>query len=153
MQTIYGKQTSDLSTASRWLTANAPHVTDGRPRLADQTSARMGVATVAAKAIPKGAAHADRTLIEALTHSSVYRKYEQAFTDATGLPLALRPAESWQLPLHGKQHESPFCALMAQSSRTCSSCLQMQEKLSQASSNAPQTMMCSSGLCETSVPV
>jgi len=95
----------------------------------------------------------DRSLIEALTQSSLYRQYEHAFTEATGLPLTLRPVESWQLPLHGKRHESPYCGLMSQKSRACSFCLSMQERLSQAAAEQPHTMVCTSGLCETAVPV
>ena len=46
-------------------------------------------------------------LIEALTGSQVYKDYERAFTDATGLPVTLRSVESWQLPHHGRRNESP----------------------------------------------
>ena len=53
-------------------------------------------------------------LIEALSNSRIYQDYERAFTEATGLPVALRSVESWQLPHHGKRNESPFCDLMAQ---------------------------------------
>jgi len=95
----------------------------------------------------------DHSLIEVLLQSQVYREYERAFTEATGLPVALRPLESWQLPLHGKRHESPYCALMSEQSRACASCLQMQERLSQAATHEPHTMVCPSGLCETAVPV
>jgi AraC-like DNA-binding protein len=61
--------------------------------------------------------------------------------------------ESWQLPLHGKRHEAPFCDLMSQKSGSCASCLQMQEKLVQAAVSEPRTMVCLAGLCETAVPV
>jgi AraC-like DNA-binding protein len=95
----------------------------------------------------------DRSLVEALTQSSLYRQYEHAFTEATGLPLTLRPVESWQLPLHGKRNESPYCALMSEKSRACSFCLSMQERLSQGATDQPRTMICTAGLCETAVPV
>ena len=85
--------------------------------------------------------------------SKVYQEYERAFTEMTGLPMALRPLETWQLPLHGKRHEAPYCALMAEKSRACASCLQMQEKLSQAATQEPHTMVCPAGLCEMAVPV
>ena len=42
---------------------------------------------------------------------------------------------------------------MAGKSRTCASCLQMQEKLAQAATHGPATMTCAYGLCETEVPV
>jgi AraC-like DNA-binding protein/ligand-binding sensor protein len=95
----------------------------------------------------------DKGLVEALVHSKVFQDYEKAFTEATGLPVALRPVESWQLPHHGKRNESPYCALMSEKSRACASCLQMQGKLAQAATHEPCTMTCPSGLCDTAVPV
>jgi AraC-like DNA-binding protein/ligand-binding sensor protein len=83
----------------------------------------------------------------------MYQNYERAYTEATGLPVTLRPIETWQLPLHGKRKESPFCAMMAEKSRTCAACLQMQEKLAQSALDQPATMACVYGLCETAVPV
>src|SRR5262245_23837557 len=67
-----------------------------------------------------------RGLIEALMASKVFQEYERAFTEATGLPVALRPVETWQLPHHGKRNEGRWCALMSEKSRACASCLQMQ---------------------------
>jgi AraC-like DNA-binding protein len=95
----------------------------------------------------------DKGLIEALTHSKVFQDYEKAFTEATGLPVALRPVESWQLPHHGKRNEAPYCALMSEKSRACAMCLQIQGKLAQAATHEPCTMTCPSGLCDTAVPV
>jgi AraC-like DNA-binding protein len=92
-------------------------------------------------------------LIEALAKSKIYQDYEQAFSEATGLPVALRPVESWQLPLHGKVKENPFCALMAQKSRSCAACLQMQQQLSDNGTHEPVTITCYSGMCDTVVPV
>ena len=93
------------------------------------------------------------TLIERLTNSGMYRDYERAFTETTGMPVALRPVETWQLPLHGRRKENPFCALMAEKSRTCAACLQMQEKLAQGAKDGPCAMTCAYGLCELAVPV
>ena len=92
-------------------------------------------------------------MLEALITSKVFQEYERAFTEATGLPVALRPVESWQLPLHGKRNESPFCAIMAERSRTCGSCLAVQERLAGAATQEPATMVCPAGLRETIVPV
>ena len=105
------------------------------------------------KARPNGGGNADRGLIEALINSKVFHDYERAFTEATGLPVALRAVESWQLPHHGKRNEGPFCALMSEKSRACASCLQMQERLSQAANREAATMTCPAGLCDTAVPV
>jgi hypothetical protein len=61
--------------------------------------------------------NANGQLLEALNHSEMYQDYERAYTEATGMPVALRPVETWQLPLHCKRRESPFCAIMAERSR------------------------------------
>jgi AraC-like DNA-binding protein/ligand-binding sensor protein len=97
--------------------------------------------------------NANKELLETLTNSSTYQDYEKAYNEATGLPLTLRPLETWQLPLHAKRNETPFCAMMAGKSRSCAACLQMQEKLAQCASSEPATLTCSYGLCETGVPV
>jgi AraC-like DNA-binding protein/ligand-binding sensor protein len=92
-------------------------------------------------------------LLEALISSKLFQEYERAFTEATGLPVALRPVETWQLPHHGKQNEGPFCALMAERSRACGSCLEVQERLTQAADEGPATGVCPAGLSDTVVPV
>jgi len=95
----------------------------------------------------------EKSLIEALINSKIFQEYERAFTEATGLPVALRPVETWQLPLHGKRNEGAWCALMAAKSRSCANCLQVQEQLAQKAAHEPHTITCGAGLCETMVPV
>ncbi len=95
----------------------------------------------------------DRGLIEALVNSRVFQDYERAFTEATGLPVALRPVETWQLPHHGKRNEGPFCSIISEKSRACASCLSVQERLSELAAVEPQTVGCPNGLCDTAVPV
>lgn len=97
--------------------------------------------------------NANGQLIETLAHSEMFQNYERAYTEATGMPVTMRPVETWQLPLHGKRRENPFCAMMAEKSRSCAACLQMQEKLAQGAADGPATVMCAYGLCETAVPV
>ena len=92
-------------------------------------------------------------MLDALIGSKLYQDYERAFTEATGLPVALRPIESWQLPHHGKRNEGPFCALMAEKSRACGSCLEVQGKLTEAAAREARTMTCPAGLSDTVVPV
>src|SRR6185436_8694160 len=97
--------------------------------------------------------NANEQMIETLTKSQMFQDYERAYTDAIGLPLSFRSVETWQLPLHGKRKENPFCSMIAEKSRTCSACLQMQEKLARSAANEPATVTCAYGLCETAVPV
>jgi AraC-like DNA-binding protein/ligand-binding sensor protein len=57
------------------------------------------------------------------------------------------------LPHHGKRHENPFCAMMAEKSRACASCLQVMEKLSRRATQGPESITCPVGMCDTAVPV
>ena len=100
-----------------------------------------------------GNGHANRALIEALASSKIYQDYERAFTEATGLPVTLRPVESWQLPHHGRRNENRFCQMLAQKSRACGACLQVQESLSETAAQEPQTVVCGIGMCDTAIPV
>jgi AraC-like DNA-binding protein/ligand-binding sensor protein len=95
----------------------------------------------------------NKSLIDTLTGSAIYKDYERAFNDATGLPVSLRPTDSWQLPHHGRRNENHFCALMAKKSRACAACLQVQQQLSECASYEAQTVVCPAGLCDTAVPV
>lgn len=95
----------------------------------------------------------NRHLIEALSHSKIYQQYEQAFNEATGLPLALRPVETWQLPHHGRRKENAFCTMMAHKSRSCASCLQVQHELAEMAMTEPKTVVCPAGLSDTAIPV
>jgi AraC-like DNA-binding protein len=93
------------------------------------------------------------SLIDALAKSKIYQEYERAFSEATGLPVTLRPVESWQLPHHGKRNENPFCAIMAEKSRSCANCLQVQQKLSEHATHEAYTTICDAGMSDTAVPV
>ena len=97
--------------------------------------------------------NANGQMIEMLANSTMFQDYERAYAEATGLPVALRPLETWQVPLHGKRKESPWCAMMAGKSSACAACLQMQEKLARCASDGPATITCAYGLTETAVPL
>lgn len=100
-----------------------------------------------------GNGNGNGNVIEKLTGSKVYQDYERAFSEATGLPVALRPVESWQLPHRSKRKENRFCATIAQTSRSCAACLQVQQKLADTATYEAQTFTCQLGLCDTAVPV
>jgi AraC-like DNA-binding protein len=93
------------------------------------------------------------SLVETLSNSSLYADYARAYSEATGLPIALRPVETWQLALHGRHKENRFCTLMAGRSRTCAACIRLQQKLTQGAMEQPLTATCDYGLSETAVPV
>ena len=83
----------------------------------------------------------------------MFRDYETVFTKATGLPLSLRPLEFWQLAHHGKKHENPFCALLAENPATLSVCLQAHDDMIRHTGGLPHTVTCPFGLTETAIPV
>jgi AraC-like DNA-binding protein/ligand-binding sensor protein len=95
----------------------------------------------------------DKQLIEALLHSKVYRQYERTFTEATGLPLALRPVEFFGLPFQGKKNENGFCAFLAGGKGSCTLCLQTQGRCATNPGEEPRSVQCAFGLTETTVPL
>jgi AraC-like DNA-binding protein/ligand-binding sensor protein len=97
--------------------------------------------------------NANKNLVDALANSKLFHDYERAFSETTGMPVSLRPVDSWQLPHHGRKNENPFCDLMAQKSRSCAACLQVQQKLAETATHEPQTVACHAGLSDTAVPV
>ena len=96
---------------------------------------------------------APRALLQQLKDSQIYRDYEKAFGEVTGLPLALRALGSLDLQLHGIQNESPFCALMATTNKSCSACLELQRRVEQEAMLQPKTLKCFAGLCDSAVPI
>ena len=98
-------------------------------------------------------AETSKKFIEQLSQSQIYHDYEFAFSKTTGLPLALRPIETWQLAHRGKRDENPFCVLMAQHSRSCAACLEVQQKIAESPGEGARTVRCFAGLCDSAVPV
>ena len=103
--------------------------------------------------VPALNGHHNRALLDALINSRIYRDYERAFGDLTGLPITLQSVETWQLPHHGKRHENALCSLLAQKSSSCSACLQVQTHLCEQAATEPHTITCPVGLSDSAVPV
>jgi AraC-like DNA-binding protein/ligand-binding sensor protein len=95
----------------------------------------------------------NREFLLAIIASKVFKDFQSAFTNVTGLPMALQPVESFQLSCHEQQKEGPFCALMAQGNRTCGACLQSQSQVAKGGREGAQTSVCYAGLCEIVVPL
>jgi AraC-like DNA-binding protein/ligand-binding sensor protein len=96
---------------------------------------------------------ADDQLIQRIRSSETFVEYESAFEDATGLPITIRPLESWNLPHRARRNENPFCAMMAQSNRTCGACLEQQQKAVDATTDQAATFTCFAGFSDTAVPI
>lgn len=109
--------------------------------------------SAASSAAPSVSAKESRALVAQLKRSQVFRDYEKAFRDTTGLPIALRPIESFDLPHRGDPKENAFCALMGQSNHSCAACLQLQKKVEESARFEPKTLQCFAGLSDSAVPV
>ena len=94
-----------------------------------------------------------KQLIDMLRRSRLFRDYERVFSEATGLALAMRPLEFWQLAHHGKKHENPFCALLAERPSTLAVCLKAHQDMIDHTGLLPHTITCPFGLSETAVPI
>jgi AraC-like DNA-binding protein/ligand-binding sensor protein len=103
--------------------------------------------------LPRSTKNANKQLIDTLLRSRLFRDYDKVFTKATGLPLALRPLEYWQLEHHQKTNENRFCALLAERPATLAVCLQSHAEIVQHTGIASRTETCPFGLTETAVPV
>jgi AraC-like DNA-binding protein/ligand-binding sensor protein len=127
------------------LSSKQPPVTGNEPP--------EGAAPAGAAAKSRLSAKQSRTLVNQLRRSQVFRDYEQAFRDTTGLPITLRALEAFDLPHHDDPKESPFCALMSRSNHSCAACLQQQRRVEEAAQLEPKTLKCFAGLCDSAIPV
>ena len=94
-----------------------------------------------------------RRCLAGLSRSTIYRDYECAFTQGTGLPLSLHAPQMLNLVRYARGQENPFCALFAKTNQTCAACYALQQKLEEEAHLRPKTLKCFAGLCETAVPV
>lgn len=100
-------------------------------------------------------AHAEqaRQTTRRLEESQIFKDYQEAFRCATGLPLGIRPIQSFENALSGQPDENEFCRQLAKSNVGCANCLKMQQKLEQEAGLAPKSLHCFAGLCDTAVPI
>lgn len=95
----------------------------------------------------------NRELVARIEKSQLFLDYRAAFETATGLPLTLRAAGSFQPPLAGSKRVNAFCALMAGRSKSCAACLEMQQRAEQESCGESKTLECFAGLHDSVVPI
>jgi AraC-like DNA-binding protein len=97
--------------------------------------------------------HRGDDVVVRLRQSAVFRDYQDAFQTATGLPLVLREAGSFQPPLHGARQPNRLCAILTGSSRSCATCLHVQQEVECEPGPEGKTVRCFAGLAESVVPV
>src|SRR5258708_40246438 len=93
------------------------------------------------------------TIVERIASSEIYKDYERAFSEATQLPLALRPVEVWRFALEGKRYENPFCAMLAKCNRACAACLETQKKMDDVPETGARPVTCFPGLSDIAPPL
>jgi AraC-like DNA-binding protein len=91
--------------------------------------------------------------VERLSGTQLYQDYQRAFQDATGLAMAIRPAQAYQNALQGQAGENSFCILMAQTNEGCANCLKVQADLEKQAGMEPRSLHCFAGLCDSAVPI
>jgi AraC-like DNA-binding protein len=112
----------------------------------------MNASHIATPATDTAQEHCEE-IVARLQESVLFHDYQDAFETATGLPLVLRAAGSFDPPLRGSSKLASFCALMGGTSRTCAACLELQAKVEGQSVTESKTLECFAGLCESVVPV
>jgi AraC-like DNA-binding protein len=98
-------------------------------------------------------AAADPPLVDSLRRSTVFQDYQRAFEVTTGLPLTLKAADALGLAHGGARHQNLFCALMSAHNRSCSACLEAQQRVRECAVTGARTVVCPAGFLESGVPV
>ncbi|WP_309396403.1 PocR ligand-binding domain-containing protein [Cerasicoccus maritimus] len=106
-----------------------------------------------AKVARENSPAAARRAASLLEETQIFQDYQKAFRKATGLPLAIRPIQSYENALAGQQDENEFCKLMGRTNVGCANCLKMQEDLEKQACLEPKSLHCFAGLCDTAVPI
>lgn len=87
-----------------------------------------------------------------LRRSQIFRDYETAFSEATGLPLAFRPVDQKAPALRQSKFANAFCQQMTELDPGCRLCVEMQQGLS-VPDGETHSGTCRAGLTDSVVPV
>ena len=88
-----------------------------------------------------------------LSRSQIFKDYEVAFGQATGLPLNIRGRDSWSPAHHGKDDHGSFASILARFNKARSACLKAQTNASREPDSTMRTVTWFAGLSESAVPV
>ncbi|MDG2214189.1 MAG: PocR ligand-binding domain-containing protein, partial [Verrucomicrobiota bacterium] len=94
-----------------------------------------------------------QAVIQQIRDSKLFTEFHQAFSDLTGLPLALYPRNHVQAPFRTCSHTNPFCSIVGNDPQARSTCLDVQSKLIKSSTKEGQRMSCPFGMVDMAVPV
>src|SRR5213082_3755933 len=95
----------------------------------------------------------DQVVMRHLSRSQIFKDYERAFSEATGLPLNIRGHDSWSPSHHGKEDHDSFASILARFNKARSACLKAQTDASREPESTTRTVTWFAGLSESAVPV
>src|SRR5437870_3653326 len=95
----------------------------------------------------------DQEVMLHLSRSQIFKDYDQAFSEAVGLPLNIRAHNSWSPSHHGKTDHDSFAAILARFNQARAACLRAQTDASEESASTTRTVTWFAGLSESAVPV
>jgi AraC-like DNA-binding protein len=95
----------------------------------------------------------DKEVVRHLSRSHIFKDYERAFSEATGLPLNIRAHDSWSPAHHGKRDQDSFASILAHFNKARAACLRAQTDASREPGSTVRTVTWFAGLSESAVPV
>src|SRR2546430_14890393 len=95
----------------------------------------------------------DQEVMRHLSRSQIFKDYERAFSEATGLPLNIRRHDSWSPARHGKEDRDSFASILDRFNNARAACLRAQTDASGESDSTTRTVTWFAGLSESAVPV
>src|SRR5437899_1515537 len=95
----------------------------------------------------------DKEVVRHLSRSQIFKDYERAFSEATGLPLNIRGHDSWSPARHGKEDHDSFASILGRFNKARSACLRAQTDASREPNSTTRTVTWFAGLSESAVPV
>src|SRR5947208_14760750 len=95
----------------------------------------------------------DQEVMRHLSRSQIFKDYERAFSEATGLPRKIRARDAWPTSHHGKEDHDSFASILARFNKARSACLRAQTDASREPKSTTRTVTWFAGLSESAVPV
>src|SRR6266702_2981408 len=95
----------------------------------------------------------DQEVMLHLSRSQIFKDYERAFSEATGLPLNIRGHDSWSPAHHGKEDHASLASILARFNKVRAACLRAQTDASREPDSTTRTVTWFAGLSESAVPV
>lgn len=95
----------------------------------------------------------EHRIIEEIHRSELYKNYEQAFVETTGLSLRLASADGRLMSDCEHHHKNPFCELLSRENKTCDACIRAWQNLALFGELEPHTSTCFAGLSESCLPI